>query len=681
MEYLDFDLEIKPEGERQYHVVAHSSLNEAHSVMCFPFDESQLEKHLMKLQNALLRSSALHRRVLAPDEQAVQEFGKILFNTLFAEDLRQHYAFIRKKAAEQEKGVRLRLRFQAPELAALPWEYMYNEEEAEYVCLSLATPIIRYLELPKAEQPLTVTLPLRILIMLANPLDQDRLDIEREKERIHQALGALEKRGLVELTWLEGQTWRDLQQALWDGPWHIFHLVGHGGYNPHTDEGMIALADEAGKTHLLPATHLGRLLASHHSLRLVVLNACNGAKGGQLDLFSSTAATLARRGIPAVLAMQEEITDRAAIELTRTFYTALAHGLAVDAAVGAAREAISVGIPHSLEWGVPVLYMRAPDGCLFILPSEQKQAIKVSQHVPLTQNQRAKPFIYRGHTSWVTDVAWSPDGKLVASAEADHKVHVWNAATRETILVYHGHAQYVKAVAWSPTGKRIASCGWDGTVQVWDSVTGAQYLIYRDHTEELVNTIAWSPDGRYIASAGKDTTVQVWDAATGSKLHTYHGHSAEIWDHIAWSPDGAHIASGAWDGTVQVWDAFTRSSSARIFRGHTLYVNDVAWSPDGKYIASADKEGVQVWDVSTGEQILSYRSHTDMVVAVAWSHDGKRIASGSQDKTVRVWDAASGREMLLYRHSKRVTAVAWSPDDTQIISASTDKTARIWPGE
>jgi hypothetical protein len=102
-------------------------------------------------------------------------------------------------------------------------------------------------------------------------------------------------------------------------------------------------------------------------LRLVLLNTCEGAKGGQHDLFSVTAATLAQRGIPAVLAMQYEITDRAAIECTRAFYEALAAGLPVDAAVAEARTAISVGVTNSLEWGIPVLYLRSPDGTLFHL--------------------------------------------------------------------------------------------------------------------------------------------------------------------------------------------------------------------------------------------------------------------------------------------------------------------------
>ncbi|HEY7358208.1 MAG TPA: tetratricopeptide repeat protein, partial [Ktedonobacterales bacterium] len=124
---------------------------------------------------------------------------------------------------------------------------------------------------------------------------------------------------------------------------------------------------EQGQTQLLSATQLTRLLADHRSLRLALLNACEGARSGEKDIFSSTAATLAHGGIPAVLAMQHAITDRAAIQLTRTFYSALANGLPVDQAVSEVRKAISVDTPKSLEWGTPVLYLRSPDGILFRL--------------------------------------------------------------------------------------------------------------------------------------------------------------------------------------------------------------------------------------------------------------------------------------------------------------------------
>lgn len=173
--------------------------------------------------------------------------------------------------------------------------------------------------------------------------------------------------GLIELIWLEGQTWRDLQKAMLTGIWHTFHFMGHGEFDHKSEEGFIALADDGGRTHRLSATELGRLLADHQPLRLVILNSCEGAKASERAIFSSTASILVRRGIPAVLAMQYKISDIAAIEFSRVFYEALADGMTVDAAVAEARKSISIAVKNTMEWGTPVIYMRSLDGRIFDL--------------------------------------------------------------------------------------------------------------------------------------------------------------------------------------------------------------------------------------------------------------------------------------------------------------------------
>src|SRR5436305_14467755 len=167
---------------------------------------------------------------------------------------------------------------------------MFDMSQGEYICLSSNTPIVRYIELPQPSHPLTVTLPLSILGMTVGPTDLADLDIQREQQRVEKAIEGLRTRNLVNLTWLTGQTWQDLQRAMRRGPWHIFHFIGHGGFDNHTDEGLIALADDTGKSIYLSATSLGRLLADHRSLRLVVLNSCEGARGSSHDIFSSTAS-------------------------------------------------------------------------------------------------------------------------------------------------------------------------------------------------------------------------------------------------------------------------------------------------------------------------------------------------------------------------------------------------------
>jgi formylglycine-generating enzyme required for sulfatase activity len=404
MDYLDFELEIGFGLGREYPVsVIRSPAGEARETMLFPFDELALENRLKDLQIALLRSGGKRRRVLSPEEQAVQDFGKDLFSALVGGEILSRYEVSRREAHQQRKGLRLKLRFQAPELAALPWEFLYDHRRGEYLCLSKNTPTIRYLELPQPIPRLAVAPPLRILGMISSPDDLPRLGVARERQRIEIAVQDLQKKGFLDLTWLPGQTWRDLYEAMWGGPWHVFHFIGHGGFDPHTDEGLIALADEQSQKHLLTATQVASLLADHHDLRLVLLNSCEGARGGKFDIYSSTAAILVRRGIAAVLAMQYEITDRAAIEFSRAFYRALAYGLPIDAAVATARVAVNIAVNNSLEWGTPVLYMRSPDGVLFELasiPPDQPEPVIVEVTEEPPPPEPTPPEIRKGRL-WV----------------------------------------------------------------------------------------------------------------------------------------------------------------------------------------------------------------------------------------------------------------------------------------
>ncbi len=302
-------------------------------------------------------------------------------------------------------------------------------------------------------------------------------------------------------------------------------------------------------------------------------------------------------------------------------------------------------------------------------------------------------YTYRGHSKAVRAVAWSPNGKRIASGSGDKTVQVWDAINGGHVYIYRGHSnapQYgVLAVAWSPDGKCIASGSDDRTVQVWDAANGGHVFTYRGHSD-YVSAVTWSPDGKRIASGsggpnrgGDDHTVQVWDAADGGHVFTYRGHSDYV-SAVTWSPDGKRIASGSDDKTVQVWNA-ADGGHAFTYRGHTYAVSTVAWSPDGKRIASADDDGtVQVWDATNGGNVYTYWGHSVIVYAVAWSPDGKRIASGSGDHTVQVWDAMDGGHVYTYRgHSSIVLAVTWSPDGKDIASGSgdpinNDNTVQVW---
>src|SRR5215208_3539880 len=372
-DYLDFDLEISGGSARNYSVAVRSPAGEAQEEMRFPFDERQLRDKLKDLEIALLRSGGT-RRSLSTEEQTVQEFGRSLFEAVLVGKVGTCYYRSMDQAQQQGKGLRLKLHVQPPNLTVLPWEFLYDPDRDEYLCFSRDTPIVRYTDLRQPISRLTVAPPLRILGMVASPRDLDPLDVEHEKGLMDEAIESVQAEGLVEMTWLEGQTWRDLQRAMRrGGPWHIFHFVGHGDFDITAEEGLVAFADErTGRRHLLRSRDLARLLDGHPYLRLVFLNSCEGARGSEGDPFSGTAATLVRRGIPAVVAMQYQITDKAAIEFCSAFYESLADGLPVDAAVTEARVAVSMD--SMLEWGTPVLYMRSPDGRLFDISTHERSS-------------------------------------------------------------------------------------------------------------------------------------------------------------------------------------------------------------------------------------------------------------------------------------------------------------------
>src|SRR5215207_8062682 len=370
-DYVDFELEIRKGARRKYPVSVRSPEGEAQGQMRFPFAKKELQDKLKDLETTVLLSGRRSRRIRTSEAQSAQDFGQALFQALLSGEVRTQYDLSLREAKQQNKGLRLKLDIQAPELTVLPWEFLYDPGRNVYLSLSSKTPLVRYIELREPIEQLTVTPPLRILGMVASPLDLDPLDVGQEKRRMEEAIKELQTRGRVELTWLEGQTPRDLQRALAvDGPWHVFHFIGHGGFDRVSDQGLIALTNQEGYAQFVQAEDLAQLLKDHWDLRLVVLNSCEGARGSESDAFSSTAATLVRPGIPAVLANQYEITDEAAIEFSRTFYQAVADGLPVDAAVAYARTSLKIEIDNTLEWATPVLYMRSPDGRIFDISSE-----------------------------------------------------------------------------------------------------------------------------------------------------------------------------------------------------------------------------------------------------------------------------------------------------------------------
>jgi hypothetical protein len=223
---------------------------------------------------------------------------------------------------------------------------------------------VRYLDLPEPIRPLLIKPPLRVLVVISSPTESARLDTEGEWKRLGGALQHLEQTGQVTLERLDEATLPALQRRLRQGDYHVFHFIGHGGFDPSLQDGILMFEDEQERGRPVSGQSLGVALQSHPSIRLAFLNACEGARAGAADPFGGTAQSLVQQGIPSVIAMQFEISDEAALTFASEFYGALADGYPVDAALGQSRQAV-YNQGRTLEWATPVLYLRTPDGRIF----------------------------------------------------------------------------------------------------------------------------------------------------------------------------------------------------------------------------------------------------------------------------------------------------------------------------
>jgi CHASE2 domain-containing sensor protein len=361
MQYHNFDIWIdeKDKASLEYHLRANIET----------FDSASGLMHInpasAEVNNILERFAQRDT-----DRQFLVEVGTLLYDALFSAEGRDIHALFEQCSGKflntADEGIRLRLRIEAPEIAALPWEFLYSPGNDTFLSAWIRTPVVRYLDVGMPIRTIQTSLPLRMLVVIPSSPD---LDAAEEKKLLLRALKQMEP--YVQPRFLEGNvSLVQIEEALQENSLHIFHFIGHGDLVG--DQAFLQLGT---KGERVDQETLGRLFQNHEDMKLIFLNACKGAQTSPGKPFLGMAPQLVRKGVPAVVAMQYSIYDDVAVQFSRMFYQCLFKGKdrgRIDMAMNHARNALLVHYPEERVFGAPVLFLHSPEGVLFDLPADKR---------------------------------------------------------------------------------------------------------------------------------------------------------------------------------------------------------------------------------------------------------------------------------------------------------------------
>jgi len=361
----DLSISFQPNGEGHYRVIAESARGRGETDLTVPFEDRDVENFVLRHCDP---SRSRTRGWVPSSLQPFSDFGGRLFDSLFTGGVRDLYLKHLGAVSSSESGLRILLGMvAAPGPAGLPWEYLYDGDE--FLALTGSVSVVRHLEVDRPVRPLRVEGPLRVAVTVSSPSDQAELDVAKEVEGLSTALGPLIAAGLVRLDIAQDGTIATLARMLREGelsgrPYHVWHFVGHGRYIEREGGTYLAFENSNGTSQMHSGFELGTLICSHPSVRVAVLNACEGARAAPEDSLSSVGAALVARGLPSAIAMQFAISDLAAIRFAEEFYRTLTDDGSLEAAVTDARRAIFF-MPNESEWATPVVLSRAVNPVLF----------------------------------------------------------------------------------------------------------------------------------------------------------------------------------------------------------------------------------------------------------------------------------------------------------------------------
>lgn len=686
------------ETDTEWILICDSQLGRAEVRVPTPFagDELVTALHTIQLANVRSTSKKIARRSTSP-ELTARAFGQRLGGVLFQGKAGLIFDACRRHARANDLPMRVLLETNGRHAAQIPWEFVADPVRTDDF-LALRVPLARSLAVADPMPPIRVQPPLRILGIRSRPRDLPELDYLAEQQNIAEAFDQASSE-LVQVTWLEGDRWKDINQALASGDWHVLHFIGHGGFDEEIDAGYLELTGEDGNSLAVSSVDIGRALSQNRHLRLVVLNACESASTGSSDVFASTAAKLMLEGIPAVVAMQYEVTDEAALAFAGEFYEAIARNLPVDRAVSVARESVRINL-GSLEWATPVLFLASDEADVFDVRTEAK----VPEPRRSDEPQPTPP-------RFASPVPAAPAASATPSGGDWTSVKEWTGGVGERLISSYrswaekqgtnaerGDARPRTAPAWQPAtppitpeltrtamsvgpGDAAALATSGGQVRVWSLETSGWTASCSLPPGRFAQMLAWHPGGRHVASANDDGTVAVWDVEKEVRVRLLSPGAGRITG-LAFSGNGRWLAFTAADRSLRVVDS--RGAVVRNLRLAVAAMGPAGWSgtprPLGPVRFSADDRNLVV---ASNDGRVSRLDVAGKLV-MSWPHDadvtglavhGDLLATLGADGRLRVWTWAG---QLVRRHEiPPADHLAWS-ESGRLVVASRNGTVNLW---